>query len=282
MKHTIKLLLLATVVVCFAACGTSRKATKGSGTENAGKAEATAEAYKEKVVSNFQTAQYLTARATISLKAGTKDISVGGSLKMKRNDVIQLSLTFLGIEVGRMEFTTTDVLIIDKINKQYVRAPYSQASFLESAGLDFYSLQSLFWNEIFSPGTHDVGSALKTFSVASSGDHTLLSLTSAPKLDYSFLTITDEAMLDRTTITSKNIANQQALVCKYSDFAKFDGKKFPRRINISFNGGKKELGLDMQLSGLSTNSSWETRTKVSSSYKQRSVDDILGKLSMLQ
>ena len=148
MKHTIKLLLLATVVVCFAACGTSRKATKGSGTENSGKAEATAEAYKEKVVSNFQTAQYLTARATISLKAGTKDISVGGSLKMKRNDVIQLSLTFLGIEVGRMEFTTTDVLIIDKINKQYVRAPYSQASFLESAGLDFYSLQSLFWNEI--------------------------------------------------------------------------------------------------------------------------------------
>ena len=154
--------------------------------------------------------------------------------------------------------------------------------YLESAGLDFYSLQSLFWNEIFSPGTHDVGSALKNFSVASSGDHTLLSLTSAPKLDYSFLTITDEAMLDRTTITSKNIANQQALVCKYSDFAKFDGKKFPRRINISFNGGKKELGLDMQLSGLSTNSSWETRTKVSSSYKQRSVDDILGKLSMLQ
>ena len=252
MKHTIKLLLLATVVVCFAACGTSRKATKGSGTENSGKAEATAEAYKEKVVSNFQTAQYLTARATISLKAGTKDISVGGSLKMKRNDVIQLSLTFLGIEVGRMEFTTTDVLIIDKINKQYVRAPYSQASVLESAGLDFYSLQSLFWNEIFSPGTHDVGSALKNFSVASSGDHTLLSLTSAPKL------------------------------CKYSDFAKFDGKKFPRRINISFNGGKRELGLDMQLSGLSTNSSWETRTKVSSSYKQRSVDDILGKLSMLQ
>ena len=156
MKHTIKLLLLATVVVCFAACGTSRKATKGSGTENSGKAEATAEAYKEKVVSNFQTAQYLTARATISLKAGTKDISVGGSLKMKRNDVIQLSLTFLGIEVGRMEFTTTDVLIIDKINKQYVRAPYSQASFLESAGLDFYSLQSLFWDELFEPGTTTV------------------------------------------------------------------------------------------------------------------------------
>lgn len=49
MKHTIKLLLLATVVVCFAACGTSRKATKGSGTENAGKAEATAEAYKERL-----------------------------------------------------------------------------------------------------------------------------------------------------------------------------------------------------------------------------------------
>lgn len=282
MKHIVKVLAFAAAIVCLASCGTSRNATKSSDTATVNKAKNTAEAYKEKVVSNFQTTQYLTAKTSIDLRAGSKSFSLGGSLKMKRDDVIQLSLTFFGMEVGRMEFTTTDVLIVDKVNKQYVRVPYSEASFLQSAELDFYSLQSLFWNEVFIPGKRDVASALSEFSVASSGDHTLLNLTSAPKLDYAFLTITEGALLNRTTVTSKNISDSQALVCKYDNFVKFGDKKFPSRVSLSFSGGKTELGLDMRLSSLSTGSSWETRTKVSSSYKQRSVDDVLGKLTMFQ
>lgn len=276
MRHTANIIFFAIVAIYLTACGTSRKVTEKSDTTNA---ENATEAYKRQVVSNFQTTQFLTAKTSLELQFGTKSFSLGGSLKMKRDDVIILSLTFLGMEVGRMQFTEDAVLIVDKINKQYVSATYSQASFLQKAELDFHSLQSLFWNEIFVPGTHDLNSALAKFSVASSGDHTLLNLTSAPKLDYAFLTITAEALLNRTTVTPKNISDTQALVCKYDDFVKFDGKKFPSRINISFYGGKKELGLDIQLSGLSTNSSWETRTKVPSSYKQRSVDEILGKLT---
>ncbi len=281
MKHLTRAAALAVAAACFSACGTSRKAVKETSVAALPETAASAEAYKERVVANFQTAGCITARASVTLTAGAKDISAGGSLKMKRDDVIQLSLTFLGLEVGRIEFTPADVLIVDKIHKQYVRAPYSQASFLESAELDFYSLQSLFWNEIFSPGTRDVGAALRDFSVASSGDHTLLSLTSAPKLDYSFLTITGEAALDRTTITPKNAAGRKALTCKYGDFVKFGGKKFPSRISVSFSGGGKELGLDIRLSGLSDDSSWPARTEVPQSYRQRSADEILRRLSTL-
>lgn len=282
MKHVMKLIAFAAVAILAASCSTTKKATTASSVAAPGSSASAAEIYKQQVVSNFQTAECLTARASITLKAGEKDFSVGGSLKMKRNDVIQLSLTFLGFEVGRMEFTTTDVLIVDKINKQYVRAAYNQASFLESAGLDFYSLQALFWNEIFSPGTHDVASALANFSVATSGDHTLLTLTAAPKLDYSFLTITKNAQLDRTTVTPKDVTDNQTLVCKYSNFIDFEGKKFPSRINLSFTGGKKDLGLDVRLSSLSDDSSWSTRTKVPASYKERSVDEIIDKLSTLR
>ena len=66
----------------------------------------------------------------MDINLGQKDLSVNGTLRMKRNDVVQLSLTFLGMEVGRMEFTPSDVLIIDRFNKQYVRASYDEVSFL--------------------------------------------------------------------------------------------------------------------------------------------------------
>ena len=48
--------------------------------------------------------QTLTAKASVAIQTGGKSISANGTLRMKRNDVIQLSITFLGMEVGRMEF----------------------------------------------------------------------------------------------------------------------------------------------------------------------------------
>lgn len=75
---------------------------------------------------------------------GRQNLSVGGTLKMKRDDVVQLSLTVLGIEVGRLEFTPKDVLIVDRVNKQYVRARYDQVAFLQTADLDFYAFSRCF------------------------------------------------------------------------------------------------------------------------------------------
>lgn len=99
--------------------------------------------------------QGVTASTKVRLSGvGGKDLSVNGKLQMKRNDVIRLSLRFLGMEVGLMEFTPNDVLVVDRINKQFVRAKYGEVSFLRQAGLDFYALQSLFWNELFIPGQH--------------------------------------------------------------------------------------------------------------------------------
>ena len=78
--------------------------------------------YKAAVVAKAQTAQCVTAKINMDVDADGKQISCGGSLKMKRDDVIQLSLTFLGFEVGRLEFTPKDVLVVDRIHKQYSRA----------------------------------------------------------------------------------------------------------------------------------------------------------------
>ena len=281
-KRILKQIMLAgatvLAVTLFGACGSSKSATKATAV---GKVS-TAETYVKKVTDNFQTAQNITAKASVELKSGTKNFTLGGNLKMRRGDVIQLSMSFLGMEVARLEFTPDHVLLVDRFNKQYVRATYSDASFLKSASVDFYALQSMFWNEIFVPGTRDVKSSLKDFKIASSGDHTLLSLTSSPKIDYDFLTRTSSALLDRVTVNPKEINAKESLVCKYGNFVNFEGKQFPTHISIEAKDGKRDVCLTIDLSRLSDNAKWETRTKVPSSYKQRSIDEIMRKLSAIQ
>lgn len=268
-RHIQHILFLLAGTLLLASCHSAKQA--GSGQTST----ANESAYKQRVISNSQTAGAITAKIKANASMGTQGVTLGGSLRMKRNDVIQLSLTFMGLmEVGRLEFTRDNVLFIDRIHQRYARVSYSQIDFLSAADLDFYALQAIFWNEIFVPGSPDIAQVLSRFTLASSGDHTLLSLTSAPKLDYAFLTQTKTAQLTRTSVHSKNVSNADNLECIYGNFVKLGGKSFPTTLNVKFNS-RKPLSLDLTLSSLNNASDWTTRTSVSSKYKEMDANKLL-------
>lgn len=90
----------------------------------------------------------VTAKVRLELSSNGKSTSVGGMLRMKRNDVIQLSLVTFGVlEVARIEMTPDYFLLVDKMGRQYVKASYNDVLFLRDADVDFYTIQSYFWNE---------------------------------------------------------------------------------------------------------------------------------------
>jgi hypothetical protein len=265
LKH-LSILLLGIFLV--ASCHSTKQTETGQTSTNES-------AYKQRVLSNTQSASAVTAKMKAHVTSGTQGITLGGTLRMKRNDVIQMSLTFMGLmEVARLEFTRDYVLFIDRMHQRYARVSYAQIDFLKAADLDFYTLQAIFWNEIFVPGTPDVTQALSQFTMASSGNHTLLSLTTAPKLDYAFLTQTKTALLARTSVRSKNVNNADNLECIYDNFIKLDGKSFPSTINVKFNS-RKPLSLDLSLSSINNATNWETRTSISSKYKEMDANKLL-------
>ena len=91
---------------------------------------------------------YVTSPISLSFLMGDKNVSVGGTLRMKRDDVIQISLVTFGIlEVGRIEMTPDYFMVIDKMNRQYVKAAYGDVPFLKDANIDFRTIQSYFWDE---------------------------------------------------------------------------------------------------------------------------------------
>lgn len=287
-----QILFILIATVCLTACRTAKKASKlpspAPGEMPAkrpslkpDRSEAAA-AYVQQVVqlNNSHAKPCLTANVKVSLSGLGKELSVNGALRMKRDDVVRLSLRFLGMEVGIMEFTPQDVLLVDRFHKQYVRASYHEVSFLKQANLDFYALQSLFWNELFVPGSRDVKSQTNNFSVVKTNGYTILSPTDTPKLSYCFLTHADRALIEKVKVQGKKATDKGEFCWTYDNFKAFGARSFPMNMEMSVTGTGRDIKLKLNLSSLGTDSNWNTRTTISSKYQRRTVDEVLGGLKL--
>ena len=282
-------LYIALVALTLTACRSSKSAVKAPDTNTSASTKThitnntAALASVKKVAAMHLSQQGVTASTKVRLSGvGGKDLSVNGKLQMKRNDVIRLSLRFLGMEVGLMEFTPNDVLVVDRMNKQFVRAKYGEVSFLRQAGLDFYALQSLFWNELFIPGQHTLSAeGLGRFELVQKAGLNVLTPKNTPKLAYHFYADPQANTIQRLQVRSNNAAEKGEFAFNYDGFEQFGGRPFPTQMRMAVTGtGKKDITLALSLSSLKADASFDTRTTVSAKYTQRSVQQVLGQLGM--
>ena len=237
----------------------------------------------QKVNDNSQNPKFITSKIRFQVQIGNQDLSLTGNLKMKRDDVIRLQLMAFGfVEAARLEFTKDYVLLMDRINKQYLRASYEQVDFLRNSGLNFYSLQALFWNELFQPGQAQLNNELlEKFQTNIGGDDVIISMGEG-NMNYKWLANQSDGKIRMANILYKDrIHGNSQLNWDYSDFKTFDVKSFPMENKIIFTSNNKEVKINMTLNYVGTDSDWETRTSISSKYKEVSVDDILRRLMSL-
>lgn len=105
------------------------------------------------------TAQAVTAKLNLSLDAGSKKVNLGGNYRLKRDEVIQINLTYtmlFTINVGTMELTPDYMLVVDRMGKRYCRVRYSDVPTLAQAGINFDYLQRVFWGEETKSPTYDL------------------------------------------------------------------------------------------------------------------------------
>ena len=67
---------------------------------------------------------YLASRLQLTIPSKGGSMSVGGTMKMKSRERVQISLLMpiLRTELARIEVTPTEVLFVDRMNKRFVRA----------------------------------------------------------------------------------------------------------------------------------------------------------------
>lgn len=228
-------------------------------------------------------------KMTFTLNTGRNNVSVPGQLRMRRDEVIriQLQVPFLGSEVGRLEFTPSEVLIIDRLHKQYVRASYDEVSFLQENGITFYTLQALFWNKLTLPGQQSVGySDLAEFSIGTIADNVLPINIKNGKLSFDWKADATTGLIQKADVTySSSEHGNSSLSWTYSNFKSFGSKKFPFYqqlvVSTKATGKQKTIKATFELEGISADDSWEATTSVSDKYTQVSVEEVLSKLISL-
>ena len=238
----------------------------------------------EKVTDNAQTARFITSKVKFAVEAGNRQMTLTGNLKMKRDDVIRLQLMAFGfVEAGRLEFTKEYVLIVDRINKQYLKVPYAQLDFLRNSSIDFYVLQALFWNELFKPGMTKVSkTTLQGYNAEYGADNDVVVSMTDGKMSYRWLTDNQSALVKMANIMfSDKFRGTYQLNWDYENFKRNDQKLFPTQHKVAFSTPKQVVKFDMVLNYIGHDDDWETRTELSGKYRQVSVDEILRRFMSL-
>ena len=127
MKRIIYLLLL--VVVVLAGCKSSKHL-------------ATSET---KTSTKAPTSSYLASRLQLTIPGKKGSMSVGGTMKMKTHERVQISLLMpiLRTEVARIEVTPDEVLLVDRMNKRFVRATKAELKNVLSKNVEFSRLEKI-------------------------------------------------------------------------------------------------------------------------------------------
>lgn len=289
-KTFLWLMLMALVVV---SCGTKKTIVDNStdvktvtGTEDAEQLKLN---YMRRVYDNAVYTQNIVSNIDFSIDTGSKDISVGGSLHMRKDDVIRIQLTAFGLmEVGRLEFTKDYVMIVDRIHKEYIKADYNKVSFLQRNGLNFYSLQALFWNMLFMPGTKKVtDDMLKQFALNLQSSSAMVPVNlKQGNMSYVWQTESKTGQIKQTEITyADKSSGTTKIICKYDDFKPVGTKMFPHMLTLN---GKtqatqkpRDVKVGIKLKGVKMDKDWETRTTLSGKYKAVSVEEVLEKITSL-
>ena len=281
-SYFLKVAVMALPLV-LASCGSKKKMVEEQKPAVAVSTEQTA--FLDKVSNNVQTTRFITSKVKFSVEVGAQDITLTGNLKMKRDDVIRLQLMAFGfVEAARLEFTKDYVLIMDRINKQYLKAPYMSIDFLRNSGLNFYTLQALFWNELFQPNRSKISAEdMQKFTTNTDNEDVVISLEDT-KLDYSWLANQKTGLIKMTNILYKDRFNGNTqLNWDYDDFKVMENtnKKFPNSMNVTLTTQKKEVKLGIKLNYINHETEWETRTEVSNKYREVSIDEILQRFMAL-
>jgi len=224
--------------------------------------------------------KYVSSKVKFTIEMGPQKVNLTGNLRMKRDDVIRLQLMAFGfVEAGRIEFTKDYMLIVDRINKQYLKTPYKYVEFLRSSGINFYTLQALFWDELFVPGSDNISHrSLDKFSTDLGGDEAVIYMERGD-INYSWLANQHTGRIKMANIMHRDpYRGNTQLNWNYKGMGSLNGKPFPNDMVVTLTMPKKELKMNIKLNYLGSDNEWDTRTIVSDKYREVEADELLRRI----
>ena len=218
----------------------------------------------------------ITMRMALNATVEGKTLPLKGTLRMYRGEVIQLSLTAMGlVEIARMEAAPDAVYIIDRLGKQYAVVSYSSIPGLGNTLLDYSLIESLLWNELFIPGQKSIASNLQLFTTEETeGGQQLIYPKTQKMLACRFWADKDFTRLQKMRLQLGQIQSDW----EYKGYQTFGNSRYPTSLTANVMAGGRKATADFTFTNLTLDTKdWQKRTNLSN-YRKVSVDVLLSKL----
>lgn len=223
------------------------------------------------------------SKLTLNISTGTRTMSSKASLRIARDKAIQISVQPLfGVEMFRFYMDKETLVLLDRMNKRYVKESLTDLKNVYPVGFDYNSLQAMFTNALFIAGQESVGeNDYRRFGYTQTQNTYLLkSKDETSGIEYSF----GVNAADRVTFMQLlDPKKQYALQWGYANFSMVNEKTFPHKMDIIATTPSRRLDVGLSFSDIVLNgSAADIRMNIPSGYTQTSLSDILKIISSNQ
>ena len=217
----------------------------------------------------------LSSKLNLTITTGTKTISSKGSLRIVNNEAILVSVQPLfGIEMFRLYVEPDHLIVLDRMNKRYVKESFNDLTKDNPVGFNFYTLQSLFTNSFFIPDQSTVSlQDYKKFKYLETAEsYQLEGRDNKSNIDYSFFVNGN----DQITLTKLFLPKRAySLEWNYSEFSLLKNIFFPYEMKITASTQKRKLDTSITMSDINLNEVMSLETSIPSSYTKVELSEVL-------
>ncbi len=235
------------------------------------------------VIENQLEYSTFSSKINLNLSSGKKSISSKSSIKIQKDKAIQLSIQPLfGVEMLRLHIDLDTLVILDRMNKRYVKESIADIKDEYPVGFDYSTLQSLLTNQFFVSGNNSVSyTDYNRFSSNQISDkyYLLASTDKKSGIEYSFaIDGNDHIASTQLREPKKNYE----LEWTYDEFIKSNHNAFPHKMNIIIATPKRKANVGMEFSGITINENLDLGMSIPKSYSRTSISDIIKILTSIR
>lgn len=208
----------------------------------------------KKVILNSFDYDYLSFKAKCDYKDLKNDQSFTMNIRMKRDSVIWLSISSVGFEFARALLNKDSVYIISRLEKRYYSYGYDYIKKLSGTTLTLLQIQNLLTaNLLFLPEKYIATPERTNFKTTEGYIENVLVVGEKEKIVLQIL---------------QHLVEESNARVNYSNYKKTEKQLFPGQVDIEVITPKRKINLNMENSGISTDSITAFPFEISSKYEK--------------
>lgn len=244
------------------------------------------------VTSNYLPYNKLSIKFDLSTDFDSVTHSISGTLRIRKDSLIWISIAPLGIDAYKIQFTPDSIMFLNVLKKEYFVNSYEYFENRFQTEVSFSNLQSIFTNEIFlysetdeeknekyNTDSQEREYFRKTFIPATDSNMFVLKTHRKHKIKKyikknkvsdliveTLRILPDIFKLDQVTVNDFN--EKRSLMVKYSDFIDVNSKSIPSVIKIELNTAEKHFNADIKYNKITVDSDVTFPFKITDKYKR--------------